>query len=238
MNENVVPVVGVLNHAEMKPHASLPDGRCWLYPTLTCEQHRINFLWALDAMLWFPMSPGHAILTPKVGAAPSRDEFVLVGDDTLPNEGTVDYWIELFRELQMKLGTAMTHSEYARQRDAFKQASEPELRRIADDRAAAFREDAKIAVEGESDAVVGNRVDEMMREGQFGRALEMVRLAKGTRAHRQRLSIERAAWHWLSQARMKVMDKDTAAAAELYKKVVDDFAGTEAAEVARKEMSQ
>ncbi len=136
VNEHVVPLVGVTNQEGIEPHASLPDGRCWIHPGLTCEQHRAVFEWGLDATMWFPMSPGHAILTPHVGPAPTREEFVMAPDERLPDEGTVEGWIAQFRACQEKLGAAVPWSEY-RQRPRPSGTADPaELERISAERAA------------------------------------------------------------------------------------------------------
>ncbi len=135
VNENVVPLLGAMNQEGIEPHASLPDGRCWIYPPLTCEQHRAVFASGLDAMVWFPMSPGHAILTPNVGNAPTRDEFVMVPDERLPDEGTVESWIETFRACQERLGPAIGWTEY-RKRPRPPEAEPRETERLRAEREA------------------------------------------------------------------------------------------------------
>ncbi len=220
----------------MRPHAPLPDGRCWIYPTMTCEQHRLNFMWGLDATVWFPMSPGHAILTPRVGHAPSRDEFVLVGDDDLPDEGTVDSWIAEFKKQQAKVGAGIALTEYERQRTDFERADREALRRIAADRSDAFRDDARTALEEELDPKSMETIDRLIAEGRNADALALLTHLDGLRARQWRRQIERAAWHLLSQARICARERDPKGAAHLYQTVIDEFAGTEAERAARKEM--
>jgi hypothetical protein len=220
----------------MRPHAPLPDGRCWIYPTMTCEEHRLNFLWGLDATTWFPMSPGHAILTPRVGAAPSRDEFVLVGDDELPDEGTVESWIAEFKKQQAKIGAGIAFTEYERQRSEFEHADGEALRRIAGSTAAAFRDDARSALEKDIDAKSMETVARLVAEGRNADAFAHLANAHGPRAQQQRRQIERAGWHLLSQARICAREHDPEGAAHFYQTVVDEFAGTDAERAARKEM--
>ena len=234
VNEHVVPITGTRNHDVMRPHAPLPDGRCWIYPTMTCEQHRLNFMWGLYAMTWFPMSPGHAILSPRVGPAPSRDEFVLVGDEQLPDEGTVDSWIAEFKKQQAKVGAGIAFSDYERQRAEFDHADGDTLRRIAANDKAAFREDARAALE--PDAKAHDKVADLLRDGRNADALALLGDARGLRATQLRRQIERAAWHLLSQARICAHEHDAARAGHLYQTVVDEYAGTDAERAARKEM--
>lgn len=230
-----MPLLGVQNHDSMKPHGSLPDGRCWIFPTLACGQHRDIFEWGLDAMIGFPMSPGHAILTPRVGAAPGPDEFVLIGDDRLPNEGTVDFWIETFRTCQARLGPALGLPEYERRRREYDAADSETLRRLAADPEAAFRDDAAAALEGDSDPALVEAVETALREERYGHALRRLREARGPRAREQRRFLERAAWHFLSRARMDARNGDGASAKAGHRRVVEEFPDTEAARSAQKE---
>lgn len=235
VNTRVVPVLGVQHHPGMAPHASLPDGRCPFHPPLRCEEHRACFDAALDAMEWFPMSPGHAILTPHVEPTAGADAFVLVGDDRLPDEGTVESWLDAFEACQARLGPAVTWDAYEAQRRTFAGADRKRLALLAADPKGCFAADATRALTPESDPAAVGAAEAKVREHRWGEALEALGAATGPRADACRTGIARAAWHYLAQARMATRSDRADAAAGWYRRVQIEFPDTDACRVAERE---
>lgn len=235
VNAHVVPVAGHRPHPEFPAHAPLPDGRCWVYPGVTCEEHQAAFDVALDAMHWFPMSPGHAVLSPRAGPTADREEFVMVGDEALPDEGTVEFWIDTFQAEQGKLGPHWTADAYAAARDAFESADSEALRAIAADPEAPFRDDARRRLEGDPDAARVDAAEADWVHGWTAEAIAALADARGVRAHRLRTEIERRVWELLTRARC-CDDSDERRAT--YALVAREFVGLAAATVASEEMAR
>lgn len=256
MNEHLVPVVGHTNAAKelMDAHHSLPNGECWVYTGLKCIEHEEIFNRSPAPIFNFRMSPGHYILNPHLPPLPTSKEMLLADDSALPDEGDPDFWLRKFKELQAKLGTAMTRTEYRKQKEEFDgllqdwDGRETRLREIAGDPKAAFREEAGVVVAEIDKPGNWDPAPEALRkaEGHFvrqeyGAALAELRSVPKTRKilrvrHLAR-TIERMAWEHLTLARGfdAVYQQPDNAKAE-YRIVIDHFPGTEAERAARLEL--
>lgn len=236
-NRHVVPVLGHSNVENvMEPHGSLPDGRCWIYPGLTCAEHRWNFRCGINAVVNFPMSPGHAILTPHVGPAPARDEFVMIADEELPDEGTVEFWLKTFRDAQAKLGEAMPVEVYRRQEAEFLAAADsPERLRAIE---GAFAEDAALRaadLDRKPDLADANAC---YAAGRYAEAIQAARAAMPSLAARRLLqTIERLAWDlWMEGRAYGIVFAMPEEARRRFEQVVATYPGTASAERAREDL--
>jgi hypothetical protein len=237
VNRHVVPVLGQANvETIMEPHGSLPDGRCWIYPRMTCAEHLWNFRCGINAVMNFPMSPGHAILTPHVGPAPARDEFVMVPDEKLPDEGTVEFWLRTFREQQAKLGEAIPVEVYRRQETEFLAAADtPE--RLASIAGPFAEEAALLAAELERKADLTEAFAHYSA-GRYGEAVEAARAAMPSLAARQLLqSIERLAWDlWMEGRAYLIVFEMPDEARRRFEQVAATYPGTASSERAKQDL--
>jgi hypothetical protein len=218
-------------------HHPLPNGDCWLYVGLRCEEHESIFWHGPGSLMDFGGSPGHYIMKNPGKAVPSKQDFMVYDDRKVGHIDTPEKWLELYKKAQAELGPALTRSEYLRQQAEFEKADAAKLKTIAADPRAAFREEAKLLL-AEYDKPAGDDVvklgeaERAVQEGRYADALAMLRHPPKNRdlnvvrVHELLRWIDWVAWCHLVEAKSK----------DAYKEVVDRFPGTEACKVAEKEI--
>src|SRR6185369_3832244 len=88
-NEQCVVVFGqVPGDAKEHPHPAGSDGRCTLFPQITCEEHEAIFEAGLKRVHSFIVSPGNFLLDPRVpDDEPEDAKCILIGERELPKWG-------------------------------------------------------------------------------------------------------------------------------------------------------
>ena len=106
-NERCVVVFGQEpGDAKEQPHPAGPDGRCPLFPQITCEEHEALFDTGLRWVEEFIVSPGNFLLDPRVtDEEPEVAKRILIGERELPKwGGGAEVYIAKIAEAQAKLG--------------------------------------------------------------------------------------------------------------------------------------
>ena len=105
-NEHCVVVIGQDPHdAQDKPHRQGPDGRCTLWPPLTCADHESSFRETADLVGGFRVSPGVYLLTPDASPTDPPEKWILLGEREFPKSGSgVRAYLDGIRQAQEMLG--------------------------------------------------------------------------------------------------------------------------------------
>jgi formylglycine-generating enzyme required for sulfatase activity len=120
-NERCVVAVGQApGDSQGSPHPSGVDGRCTLFPQLTCGEHLAIFDEGIKRIEAFVVSPGNFLLDPRVpdeeGDSAGR---ILVDESELPKwGGGADVYVAKIAAAQEKLGTPLDRAEWLRRRKA------------------------------------------------------------------------------------------------------------------------
>jgi hypothetical protein len=114
----VVAVGQVPGDSKEKPHPLGKDGRCTVFPQLTCAEHQALFEEAIRRVDSFVVSPGNFLLDPRV---PDEDhdvaKHILIGERELPKwGGGADVYLAKIAEAQAKLGAAVDRATWLKQR--------------------------------------------------------------------------------------------------------------------------
>lgn len=114
VNENAVVVVGQdPGDAELKPHMPDPQGRCPLWPGMTCITHMTNFSVLRSLVGGFRVSPGQFILDPRVDDSRPVTERILIGEMRLPKwGGGTETFLEALQEAQRRMGEGVPRSRW------------------------------------------------------------------------------------------------------------------------------
>ena len=97
-NEHLVVVIGhAPGDAQLDPHPPHEDGRCPLYPGLTCDQHEILYARGLEVVGAFRSSPGLYLLHPDRIEQDAGEKAMLVPEAGFPKSGAdVEAFLEAF----------------------------------------------------------------------------------------------------------------------------------------------
>lgn len=115
VNENAVLAVGQIPwDAADDPHPEDLDGRCTLYPGLSCLEHIDLFYEGLKRVEGFRISPGNFLLDPRVDdGAREAAKWILVGEDELPKSGMdAAIYLEKVKQAQAQLGAGVPRSRW------------------------------------------------------------------------------------------------------------------------------
>ena len=118
-NEQCVFVFGQdPGDAKEHPHPAGTDGRCTLFPQITCAEHEAIFEVGLRQIDSFVVSPGNFLLDPRVPDEESEAaKRILIGERELPKwGGGADVYIAKIAEAQAKLGAAIDRETWSKQR--------------------------------------------------------------------------------------------------------------------------
>jgi formylglycine-generating enzyme required for sulfatase activity len=132
-NENAVLAVGhIYWDGSDDPHPEGDDGRCPLYPQLSCHEHIDLFYEGLKRVEGFRISPGNFILDPRASDEAVEGEggegsgevdrpaarWVLIEEGELPKwGGGAQTYVEKLREAQSVLGAAIPRAEWLRRQE-------------------------------------------------------------------------------------------------------------------------
>jgi hypothetical protein len=120
-NEKCVVAVGQSpGDSQGDPHPCGLDGRCSVFPQITCAEHVALFDEGLKRVGAFVVSPGNFLLDPRVpDSEGDTARRILVGERELPKwGGGAAIYIEKIEEAQRALGPALERGEWLRRRGA------------------------------------------------------------------------------------------------------------------------
>ena len=121
-NEHCVVAVGQTpGDSQGSPHPVGIDGRCTVFPQLTCLEHIALFDEGIKRISAFVVSPGNFLLDPRVADdVDDTGRRILVDESELPKwGGGVEIYIAKIAEAQAKLGKPVDRDEWLRGRKDF-----------------------------------------------------------------------------------------------------------------------